>query len=137
MGDQAERVVLEAEDQVSPVVDKANTSLDGFEKKATTAHEKVVRITDQTRTSVQRLVASLEKQACQHTGNKTAPGAPGLLRAARRLKNHYGRKILFARTIRFQWQDASRSGRQGYIAPTPGARANAGAQSKIPGPDSR
>jgi hypothetical protein len=63
MGDQAERVVLEAEDQVSPVVDKANTSLDGFEKKATTAHEKVVRITDQTRTSVQRLVASLEKQA--------------------------------------------------------------------------
>jgi len=45
------------------VVDKANTSLDGFEKKATTAHEKVVRITDQTRTSVQRLVASLEKQA--------------------------------------------------------------------------
>src|SRR5208282_4266673 len=53
----------EAEDAVSPVVAKANTALDGFEQKATTAHEKVVRITDQTRTSVQRLVASLEKQA--------------------------------------------------------------------------
>ena len=34
MGDQAERVVLEAEDQVSPVVDKANAGLDSFEKKA-------------------------------------------------------------------------------------------------------
>ncbi len=45
------------------MVAQANSSLDGFEKKATTAHEKVVRITDQTRTSVQRLVASLEKQA--------------------------------------------------------------------------
>ena len=57
MGDQAKRVILEAEDQVSPVVDKANASLDGFEKKATTAHDRVVRITDQTRTIVQRLVA--------------------------------------------------------------------------------
>jgi hypothetical protein len=63
MGDQAERVVLEAEDQVSPVVDKANAGLDSFEKKAESAHGKVIRITDQTRSSVQRLIASLEKQA--------------------------------------------------------------------------
>ena len=63
MGDQAERVVLEAEDQVNPVVDKANAGLDSFEKKAESAHGKVIRITDQTRSSVQRLIASLEKQA--------------------------------------------------------------------------
>jgi ABC-type transporter Mla subunit MlaD len=63
MGDQAERVVLEAEDQVNPVVDKANAGLDGFEKKAESAHGKVIRITDQTRSSVQRLITSLEKQA--------------------------------------------------------------------------
>jgi len=63
MGDQAERVILEAEDQVNPVVDKANAGLDSFEKKAESAHGKVIRITDQTRSSVQRLIASLEKQA--------------------------------------------------------------------------
>ena len=34
MADQAERVILEAEDQVTPVVDKANAGLDSFEKKA-------------------------------------------------------------------------------------------------------
>jgi hypothetical protein len=38
MGDQAERVILEAEDQVSPVVDKANAGLDSFEKKAESSH---------------------------------------------------------------------------------------------------
>jgi hypothetical protein len=63
MADQAERVVLEAEDQVTPVVGKANAGLDSFEKKAESAHGKVIRITDQTRSSVQRLIASLEKQA--------------------------------------------------------------------------
>src|SRR5580658_6569425 len=63
MADQAERVILEAEDQVSPVVDKANAGLDRFEKQAESSHGKVIRISDQTRTSVQRLVASLEKQA--------------------------------------------------------------------------
>jgi len=63
MADQAERVILEAEDQVSTVVDKANAGLDSFEKKAESSHAKVIRISDQTRTSVQRLVASLEKQA--------------------------------------------------------------------------
>jgi hypothetical protein len=63
MADQAERVILEAEDQVSPVVDKANAGLDSFEKKAESSHGKVIRITDQTRSSVQRLIASLEKQA--------------------------------------------------------------------------
>ena len=63
MADQAERVILEAEDQVSPVVDKANAGLDSFEKKAESSHGKVIRISDQTRTSVQRLIASLEKQA--------------------------------------------------------------------------
>ena len=34
-----------------------------FEKKAESAHGKVIRITDQTRSSIQRLIASLEKQA--------------------------------------------------------------------------
>src|SRR5208282_5893851 len=63
MADQAERVILEAEDQVSPVVDKANAGLDHFEKQAESSHGKVIRISDQTRTSVQRLIASLEKQA--------------------------------------------------------------------------
>jgi len=63
MGDQAERVILEAEDQVTPVVDKANAGLDSFEKKAESSHGKVIRISDQTRSSVQRLIASLEKQA--------------------------------------------------------------------------
>ena len=63
MADQAERVILEAEDQASPVVDKANAGLDSFEKKAESSHGKVIRISDQTRSSVQRLIASLEKQA--------------------------------------------------------------------------
>jgi len=63
MADQAERVILEAEDQVTPIVNKANAGLDSFEKKAESSHAKVIRISDQTRTSVQRLIASLEKQA--------------------------------------------------------------------------
>ena len=63
MADQAERVILEAEDLVSPVVDKANAGLDRFEKQAESSHGKVIRISDQTRTSVQRLISSLEKQA--------------------------------------------------------------------------
>src|ERR1019366_8852102 len=63
MADQAERVILEAEDQVTPIADKANAALDGFEKKAESSHGKVIRISDQTRSSVQRLIASLEKQA--------------------------------------------------------------------------
>jgi hypothetical protein len=37
--------------------------LDSFEKKAESSHGKVIRITDQTRSSVQRLIASMEKQA--------------------------------------------------------------------------
>jgi hypothetical protein len=63
MADQAERVILEAEDQVAPVVDKANAGLDTFNKKAESSHGRVIRISDQTRSSVQRLIASLEKQA--------------------------------------------------------------------------
>jgi len=63
MGDQVEKVILEAEDNVTPITNKANTGLDSFEKKAESSHGKVIRITDQTRTSVQRLIASLEKQA--------------------------------------------------------------------------
>jgi hypothetical protein len=63
MADQAERVILEAEDQVTPVVDKANAGFDSFEKKAESVHGKVIRITDQTRSSVQRLISSMEKQA--------------------------------------------------------------------------
>jgi len=62
MGDQAERVVLEADDQVTPITSKANAALENFERKATSSGEKIVRINDQTRTSVQRLIASLEKQ---------------------------------------------------------------------------
>ena len=44
MADQAERVILEAEDQVTPVVGQANAGLDSFEKKAESAHGKVIRI---------------------------------------------------------------------------------------------
>ena len=44
MADQAERVILEAEDQVTPIVDKANAGLDSFEKKAESSHGKVIRI---------------------------------------------------------------------------------------------
>src|ERR1019366_3635077 len=63
MADQAERVILEAEDQVTPITDKANAALDGFEKKAESSHGKVIRISDQTRSSVQRLIAPPERQA--------------------------------------------------------------------------
>jgi hypothetical protein len=42
MADQAERVILEAEDQVTPIVDKANAGLDSFEKKAESSHGKVM-----------------------------------------------------------------------------------------------
>src|SRR5664280_1261734 len=58
MADQAERIILEAEDQVTPVVGQANAGLDSFEKKAESSHGKVIRISDQTRSSVQRLIAS-------------------------------------------------------------------------------
>jgi hypothetical protein len=64
MADQAERVILEAEE--TPVLEsvaRANTALDSFEKKSESSHGKVIRISDQTRSSVQRLIASLEKQA--------------------------------------------------------------------------
>jgi hypothetical protein len=60
---QSEKVILEAEDEVTPVVGKANASLESFEQKAESSHGKVIRITDQTRTSIQRLISSLEKQA--------------------------------------------------------------------------
>ena len=64
MADQAEKVILEAEE--TPVLDsvgRANAALDSFEKKAESSNLKVIRISDQTRSSVQRLIASLEKQA--------------------------------------------------------------------------
>ena len=63
MADQAERVILGAEDEVSPVVGKANAALDGFEKKAESSYGKVIRISDQTRTSVQRVIDTVQKQA--------------------------------------------------------------------------
>lgn len=63
MADTAERVILQAEDEVSPAVNSANAGLDSFEKKAVSAHTNVVRITDQSRSAVQRLITSLEKQA--------------------------------------------------------------------------
>src|ERR1039457_4897195 len=64
MADQAERVILEAEEMpVLESVGRANSALDSFEKKSESSHGKVIRISDQTRSSVQRLIASLEKQA--------------------------------------------------------------------------
>src|ERR1039458_1172784 len=64
MADQAERVILEAEETpVLESVGKANAALDSFEKKSESSHGKVIRISDQTRSSVQRLIASLEKLA--------------------------------------------------------------------------
>jgi len=45
MADQAQRVILEAEDQVTPIVGKANTSLGTFETKAEASRSKVIRIT--------------------------------------------------------------------------------------------
>src|SRR5271165_2717987 len=64
MADQAERVILEAEETpVIEAVGRANSALDSFEKKSESSHGKVIRISDQTRSSVQRLIASLEKQA--------------------------------------------------------------------------
>ncbi|MGA2119326.1 MAG: hypothetical protein ABSH56_31830, partial [Bryobacteraceae bacterium] len=88
MADQAERVILEAEDQVSPVVDKANSGLDSFEKKAESSHSKVIRISDQTRSSVQRLIASLEKQA--ETYNKS--GVERLITQRDQLLQRYNRE---------------------------------------------
>ena len=59
MADQAERVILEAEETpVLEAVGKANAALDSFEKKSESSHGKVIRISDQTRSSVQRLIAS-------------------------------------------------------------------------------
>jgi hypothetical protein len=47
--DQAERVILEAEDQVTPVVDRANAGLDSVEgRKSESVHDRLIRITDQT-----------------------------------------------------------------------------------------
>ena len=63
MADQAERVILEAEDPVLDRSARPTPALDSFEKKAESSHGKVIRISDQTRSSVQRLIASLEKQA--------------------------------------------------------------------------
>jgi hypothetical protein len=64
MADRAERVILEAEETpVLESVGRANTARDSFEKKSESSHGKVIRISYQTRTSVQRLVAFLGKQA--------------------------------------------------------------------------
>jgi hypothetical protein len=63
MADQIEKIRLEAEDVVTPAVTKANAAVDTFEKKVESALSKVVRITDQSRTSVQRLITSMERQA--------------------------------------------------------------------------
>src|ERR1035438_9523019 len=88
MADQAERVILEAEDQVTPITDKANAGLDSFEKKAESSHGKVIRISDQTRSSVQRLIASLEKQA--ETYGKS--GVDRLIVQRDQLLQRYGRE---------------------------------------------
>jgi hypothetical protein len=59
----AEKVILEAEDTTAGPVRSANQNLQNFERQAEGTHGKVIRITDQTRSSIQRLIASLEKQA--------------------------------------------------------------------------
>ena len=59
----AEKVILEAEDTTAGPVRSANQNLQNFERQAEGTHGKVIRITDQTRTSIQRLISSLEKQA--------------------------------------------------------------------------
>ena len=47
MADQAERVILEAEETpVLESVGKANAALDSFEKKSESSHGKVIRISD-------------------------------------------------------------------------------------------
>jgi hypothetical protein len=89
MADQAEKVILEAEEQ--PVLDsvgKANAALDSFEKKAESSNTKVIRISDQTRSSVQRLIASLEKQA--ETYGKT--GVERLISQRDQLLQRYSRE---------------------------------------------
>ena len=68
MADQAERVILEAEDQVTPITDKANAALDGFEKKAESSHGKVIRISDQTRSSVQQIRKGLDNWGAPRSG---------------------------------------------------------------------
>jgi hypothetical protein len=62
-------------DQVTPITDKANASLDSPGKKAESSHDKVIRISDRTPSSVQRLIASLEKQA--ETGWRPVGPDPG------------------------------------------------------------
>jgi len=89
MADQAEKVILEAEEQ--PVLDsvgKANAALESFEKKAESSNLKVIRISDQTRSSVQRLIASLEKQA--ETYGKT--GVERLISQRDQLLQRYSRE---------------------------------------------
>jgi len=89
MADQAEKVILEAEEQ--PVLDsvgRANAALDSFEKKAESSNTKVIRISDQTRSSVQRLIASLEKQA--ETYGKT--GVERLISQRDQLLQRYSRE---------------------------------------------
>ena len=63
MADQSERIILEAEDNVTPITSKANASLQSFEKQAESSYGKVLRISDQTRNSVQRITDTVQKQA--------------------------------------------------------------------------
>ena len=68
MADQAERVVLEADDQVTPITSKANASLENFERKATNSGEKIVRINDQIRQCgviLKRLREKLRRSECR------------------------------------------------------------------------
>ena len=55
-------IVLSAEDETTPVVAKANDSLAKFEQQARNTHEKYRAWSDQSTTSVKRLVAQLERQ---------------------------------------------------------------------------
>ena len=65
--------LLEAADPVQSGGESGQqSSLDSFEKKATTAHDKVVGVASHRRISVKRLISSLEKQA--DTFGKTGVG---------------------------------------------------------------
>ena len=101
MADQAEKVILEAEDQVTPEVGKANAALGSFENKAESSHGKVIRISDQTRSSVQRLIASLEKQADVYGKS----GVDRLVAQRDQLLQRYGREpaAVDAITKSYQW----------------------------------
>jgi hypothetical protein len=55
-------IVLGAEDETTPIVNKANESLQKFEQRARDTHDKYRSWSDQSTTAAKRLIASLERQ---------------------------------------------------------------------------